>query len=709
MKDRHRQLDAADVDLAPALGAGTARLAPDAPLVVRADPGARSAAPLLGDDLETEHHQRFRRRRPRLLPRCRPPGPAAGRAREGIVRESTACRKGEAGGRHCAGTGAGRSGCRSGSRYPAPPDLEPSQYDVGGLGIDFAASARRGQSTSPCSVRADRDAWEMPRSIRTRWRSCSRRRFWKPSGRNLLRSPYGSSLHHAYRWRDPHARGRDISLRLSLPPHRSMKHTKNDILRDFAIFSVPTGGIGGIGSWLTKETHDDVFARLGEIDEEALSAVQLNQLLVLGREAPVEDGFFRYYWLTTPKEHPYSVVDLHGFSEEWLRSDGNITSLAHLRWGLYRLYVDALLYFGNVRTAFRELRDLPLDEIRRFFRRRRFDTDAIMRRGPSLPLRRISKDNRYLISELACKSYGDSPEQDGDLRSVLEQAYKGHVAAGLPPPTIRELLKNRLPADNKARQQEFIFSAEELLDETVKSESDLALKYAGVAAKFNAARSAALDNTRYYLSMVSDLDVYVATSMRTRQDFRNMADACEAIFGDRRLAQLNLRYFDPTLSAARGHEDKGLIECLMVKCAKLLVYCAGEKESYGKDAEAAMALSLGKPVIFYCDQEQRSRFYREVHPLSRLIEFSTGVAVGAMVTDKLEDVSELIRRIFENQMVYRLEQPRSLRRGTLLGRIAHYMLRASAIPSASCWGENFLRRRLLGPGISVCEMNSPNR
>jgi hypothetical protein len=95
-----------------------------------------------------------------------------------------------------------------------------------------------------------------------------------------------------------------------------------------------------------------------------------------------------------------------------------------------------------------------------------------------------------------------------------------------------------------------------------------------------------------------------------------------------------------------------------VKCAKLLVYCAGEKESYGKDAEAAMALSLGKPVIFYCDQEQRRRFYQEVHPLSRLIEFETGVVVGAMVTDNLQDVSELISRIFENRMVYYLQQSR---------------------------------------------------
>ncbi len=192
----------------------------------------------------------------------------------------------------------------------------------------------------------------------------------------------------------------------------------------------------------------------------------------------------------------------------------------------------------------------------------------------------------------------------------------------------------------------------------VASEDDLEAKYQAVAKKFFRAREAALKNTRFYLSMVGDLDVYVATSMRSRQDFRDMATACESIFSDERLNDLQLRYFDPTLSAAAGHEDKGLIECLMVKCARVLVYCAGDRESYGKDAEAAMALSLGKPVIFYCDQEQRSRFYRDVHPLSRLIEFETGVAVGAMVTDSLEEVSELLYRIFENRMEYELEQPK---------------------------------------------------
>ena len=431
--------------------------------------------------------------------------------------------------------------------------------------------------------------------------------------------------------------------------------TKAEILSEFKLFSVSAGGIG---NWLTEKTHDDIFTRLARLSEDPLSAVQLNQLLVLGHEAPVEDGFFQYYWLQVPKCHPYDVREVPGYEDRWLRSD-TIQSLPHLRWGLYRLYIDALLYFGNIRTGFRRLRDLSVPDLESFFRREHFDTGAIKRRGPSLPLRQIAKDNRYLISEMACKSYGDVAEGDDNLHTVLLKAYKAYSAAGNPAPTIRDLLNNRLPTKLQARQQEFIFSANELLDEHVRSEQDLSQKYERVASRFSSARAAALDNTRYYLSMLNDLDVYVATSMRNRRDFRTMADTCEKIFEDPRLKEMNLRYFDPTLSAAEGHEDKGLIECLMVKCAKLLVYCAGEKESYGKDAEAAMALSLGKPVIFYCDQEQKRRFYRDVHPLSRLIEFETGVAVGAMVTDRLEDVPELIFRIFENRMTYELEQPKA--------------------------------------------------
>jgi len=428
---------------------------------------------------------------------------------------------------------------------------------------------------------------------------------------------------------------------------------KQQILDEFKLFALGTDGIGG---WLGPETDARVLERLASIAKEPLAKVQLNQLLAFGHEAPVSDDFFHYYWLSDSSRHSYDVKRLTDFDRRWLDSNA-IVSLAHLRWGLHRLYTDGLLYFGNVRTAYRKLRAFTESELNGFFGKRRFDSEAIRARGPALPLTTILKDDRYLISEMACKSYGEGEDGAGALKGALFGALKTHLTRGGGAIAIRRLLDPGLLADEFAsRQQELLFSAEDVLDEAVTSEQELEERYQRVAGRFEKARHIALANTDLYLSMVNDLDVYVATSMRTRQDFRDMASDCETIFSDERLKSLNLRYFDPTLSAAAGHEDKGLIECLMVKCAKALVYCAGDRESYGKDAEAAMALSQGKPVIFYCNQERRRRFYRDVHPLSRLIEFETGVAVGAMVTDNLAEVSELLWRVFENKMEYTLEQ-----------------------------------------------------
>lgn len=431
--------------------------------------------------------------------------------------------------------------------------------------------------------------------------------------------------------------------------------SKEKILEELKLFRLQSGGFG---SWINEDTDPEIFARLDRLDQESITKVQFNQLLAFGHEAPVSEDFFRYYWLDRAQSHPYDVKSVSIFKDEWCDATA-IVSLEHLKWGLHRLYIDGLLWFGNIRTAFRKLRTLDAMELKEVFASRQYDTNLIKGRGPALPLQVIAKDDRYLIAEMACKSYG-ADAYSSDLKCALIDAFRAHIKSGGGPIKIRSLLEGSFSAGNhKERQQEFTFSADDVLEENVSSESELVLKFDAVAAKFLKAREAALKNTRLYLSMVGDLDVYVATSMRTRKDFRDMASTCEKIFADDRLKDLQLRYFDPTLSAAAGHEDKGLIECLMVKCAKVLVYCAGEKESYGKDAEAAMALSLGKPVIFYCDQEQRRRFYRDVHPLSRLIEFNSGIAVGAMVTDSTSEVSELLYRIFENKLEYVLEQPKS--------------------------------------------------
>ena len=438
--------------------------------------------------------------------------------------------------------------------------------------------------------------------------------------------------------------------------------SKEEILDFFELFSLGGEGIGG---WLTDQTDIKVFNRLDELETRPLTRSQLNQLLVFGHQAPVSSDFFHYYWLESPPMHPYPVDQLPGFDQEWIRDKKEITSLAHLKWGLYRLFTDALLYFGDVRTAYRTLRTMDRKKLGAYFHGKRFDTEAIKQRGEFLALQPIPQDHRHLISEMACKSFGDGPESESEIRHALKELYEQHRKENQGSVTFRQLLAGELPEKYAGRQAEFAFSMDDVIDETIVSEQDFERKFGDVSTKFFAARKNALNNTHHYLSMVNELDVYVATSMRNRENFRRMARFCDDVFCDQSLSDLHLRYFDPTLSAAFGHEDKGLIECLMVKCAKALVYNAGDADSYGKDAEAAMALSLGKPVIFYCDDDRKFRFFRDTHPLSRLIDFNTGVAVGAMVTDDIETVKKLLSRLFENQMQYRLKH-HSSRKGYLL-------------------------------------------
>lgn len=168
-----------------------------------------------------------------------------------------------------------------------------------------------------------------------------------------------------------------------------MNDSKNKILSMFELFS---GGTGGIDSWIVPTYSDEVSNRLADIDNTPLSCQQLNQLLILSHEAGVSDGFFHYYWLSTP-DHPYDVKSIPDFEPGWI-NDSKISSLNHLRWGLYRLYVDSLLFFGNIRSGYRVLRNKTKEELEDFFHSNMFDTKDMKNRGPPLHLNFFSKDDR---------------------------------------------------------------------------------------------------------------------------------------------------------------------------------------------------------------------------------------------------------------------------------------------------------------------------
>ena len=121
---------------------------------------------------------------------------------------------------------------------------------------------------------------------------------------------------------------------------------RDQILEQFELFR---GGTGGLDSWLSAETPERVFIALRDLENQPLTRSGFNQLLTLSHEAPVSEAFFNYYWLSAPNLHPYNVKKIPCFDERFCDdSSVSVRSLDQLYWGLYRFYVDALLYLGII-------------------------------------------------------------------------------------------------------------------------------------------------------------------------------------------------------------------------------------------------------------------------------------------------------------------------------------------------------------------------
>jgi len=408
----------------------------------------------------------------------------------------------------------------------------------------------------------------------------------------------------------------------------------------------------GIRGFITYQYGSDIlFERLAEIEDNPITKVQFDQLLTIQKIYSVSDGFFKYYWLHNPK-HFYALKD---FDFSTIQNNV-ISSLEQLKWGLERVFIDCLYLFGNIDIGFRELTKLTEKELVDCFNSQMFDTNMIASRGKTLDFYEVDRSDRYLISEMACKTLGDGTLSEDNLTKLLLDEYEKAIKAGIKNPKYKDLLRGAYSKDKEAEQMS-LFTLTDILELTVDSNDDIVKNARSIASRYIAARDAAIKNTKMFLSLVNDLDVYVATSMRTKENFLAMSDFCTEVFKSEHLKEFDLRYFDPTISATSSHEDKGLIECLMVKAARMLIYHSGDRDSYGKDAEAAMALCLGKPVIFYCGEDQsKLNFFKTVHPLSRLVNFENGVANGIIVCGSSHEVAIIIRRLVTNQMKYKLVQ-----------------------------------------------------
>ena len=133
------------------------------------------------------------------------------------------------------------------------------------------------------------------------------------------------------------------------------------------------GTVNEKSGFLKSDDGKFILQRILKIPTEPIHVTHCNQLLHLLHEAGITEGFFRYYFLTLPSSHPYPVNRVMDKTPS-LNPQG-ISSLEQLEHGLRRFFIDSLFYFGNIRSAYRELRVMGYEQLEKFFASRQFDPE----------------------------------------------------------------------------------------------------------------------------------------------------------------------------------------------------------------------------------------------------------------------------------------------------------------------------------------------
>lgn len=264
--------------------------------------------------------------------------------------------------------------------------------------------------------------------------------------------------------------------------------------------------------------ESDLFKKTG-----GLGFNQFNELLLIFGQNRINQEFFQFLVDGNIKYSPGS----------------KIVSVNHLKGGVENFQRVALLFFGNIRFAFKELS-------------------------------RDSNKLTFYLSLTSQKDINDFRNRQNPIKSTTpidaeKTFFLGHL--------IEKQIKERLndPKDSEAKR----------LEEERKKFFEIG------KANFEA-----------YLTY-DHMDVYVATSMREKHEYYLVNKLCEEIFHNQLLQDLKVRWFDPTQASCTSRIDKGLAEALMLKRAKCTLYLVQETDTLGKDSELASTLAQGKPVIAY--------------------------------------------------------------------------------------------------------------
>lgn len=324
---------------------------------------------------------------------------------------------------------------------------------------------------------------------------------------------------------------------------------------------------------LFKAEYQDVNKFLEALRGEGINCAQLNELLLLLDQDRVGEGFFSFFF----------EKDKLGFDD--------------LRRGIMKFRGYAILCYGNVRYAYKKLRELDKIYIEQNIQTKiKLPIEPIEPRSdPIINIDRIEKEMTWFVGQLSA-----------------------------------DIIKREASITSDEKQKKY---------------------YSDRINEMNVTQQKAKRNSDIYLSW-DYMDVYIATSMRHSWEFEECFQFVSDLFSGGELQRLNLRYFDPTQSyfGENRRIDKGLIEALMVKRAICTIYLAQESDTMGKDSELAATLAQGKPVIAYVPEIDISKHTAtiEKYPLDYIRKRFLMLAADGIFGCKHEQVWKEMNINYEN-------------------------------------------------------------
>jgi hypothetical protein len=385
------------------------------------------------------------------------------------------------------------------------------------------------------------------------------------------------------------------------------------------------------------ELMNEILSSILVEDRLHLTLEKFNRLMISCRHRLATDHFFHYFFESVGTIEEFEIA-------------------------VDRYRIKALWLFGNFRFAYRSLATSDKEQFLQIVQvTEPVGEEEFTRREPFDEIQAIDVASLHLLGYIA-KAELDDLELTFKFLQQLSDATSGRseIVKGIGENRLNKFLSvlkgHKLdPSDDNFAK----LPLEEL--------RSLATKVRSLLQPLRESRERAvkigLQNTDRYLTL-PHLDVYVATSMREKEDFVNQHNFIDQVFKNSQVEPLKLRYFDPMLSYVENRITKGLVEMLMLRRATVTIYVAGASDTLGKDSELAATLAQGKAVVVYVPEgekyDKRAQTFREYHPLGLQIAVNTGVAHGIIVVRTPDQCALMLRKIMLRERTFNVEHEKGI-------------------------------------------------